>query len=169
MIALLQRVSEASVLVNDELADKKVVGSIGSGILQAAECGDYFVARTGYTGEDGFEIMMPKTDSARFWRELVDAGIKPCGLGARGCRRGLCLARPVRLKPMRGRRNLPKDGRDVPPLRMRHDGVQQATRTDGRRRLCERGRLPRARRWSSTLQQRRRRRGRRFSRLRCRH
>ena len=47
------------------------------------EFGKYFVARTGYTGEDGWEIMMPATDVAAFWAELKTAGVKECGLGAR--------------------------------------------------------------------------------------
>ena len=49
----------------------------------AAAFGDAFVARTGYTGEDGFELMVPATDAVRTWQALVDAGVKPCGLGAR--------------------------------------------------------------------------------------
>jgi aminomethyltransferase len=47
------------------------------------ECGDFFVARTGYTGEDGFEIMLPATEAPAFWMQLQSAGIAPCGLGAR--------------------------------------------------------------------------------------
>ena len=41
------------------------------------------VARTGYTGEDGFEIMPPAGEAATVWRALSDAGATPCGLGAR--------------------------------------------------------------------------------------
>jgi glycine cleavage system T protein (aminomethyltransferase) len=45
------------------------------------------IARTGYTGEDGFEIYISPAEAARVWSELLDAGrefgIKPCGLGAR--------------------------------------------------------------------------------------
>ncbi len=48
-----------------------------------ADCGDWFVGRTGYTGEDGFEIMVPNSEAAALWDRLADAGIKPCGLGAR--------------------------------------------------------------------------------------
>ena len=44
---------------------------------------NWLIARTGYTGEDGFEITLPATDAAQTWRKLLDAGIKPCGLGAR--------------------------------------------------------------------------------------
>ncbi len=45
--------------------------------------GDLFVARTGYTGEDGWEIVMPEGDAAAIWDQLIDAGIAPSGLGAR--------------------------------------------------------------------------------------
>jgi aminomethyltransferase len=43
----------------------------------------WFVARTGYTGEDGWEIMLPAEQAAPFWSLLRDAGVMPCGLGAR--------------------------------------------------------------------------------------
>lgn len=42
-----------------------------------------FVARTGYTGEDGFEILVPNEMAAELWDELLDKGVKPIGLGAR--------------------------------------------------------------------------------------
>ncbi|MBT8122279.1 MAG: glycine cleavage system aminomethyltransferase GcvT, partial [Gammaproteobacteria bacterium] len=45
--------------------------------------GDWFIARTGYTGEDGFEIILPAADAATFWGKLRAAGVKPTGLGAR--------------------------------------------------------------------------------------
>ncbi len=45
--------------------------------------GTMFVARTGYTGEDGFEVMLPAKAAPFFWQALHDAGVKPCGLGAR--------------------------------------------------------------------------------------
>ncbi|MGH8181941.1 MAG: glycine cleavage system aminomethyltransferase GcvT, partial [Steroidobacteraceae bacterium] len=43
----------------------------------------WFVARTGYTGEDGFEIMLPGTEAERTWKALNSAGVASCGLGAR--------------------------------------------------------------------------------------
>jgi glycine cleavage system T protein (aminomethyltransferase) len=43
----------------------------------------WFVARTGYTGEDGFEIMLPATEAERAWKALNSAGVASCGLGAR--------------------------------------------------------------------------------------
>ena len=45
--------------------------------------GTVFVARTGYTGEDGFEIMLPAAHAVSLWNRLLDAGVRPCGLGAR--------------------------------------------------------------------------------------
>lgn len=51
--------------------------------FQAADCGEYFVARTGYTGEDGFEVMLPREKAEAFWYALNKAGVKPIGLGAR--------------------------------------------------------------------------------------
>jgi aminomethyltransferase len=47
------------------------------------EAGDMFIARTGYTGEDGWEIVMPAAHAATLWDRLVAAGIVPCGLAAR--------------------------------------------------------------------------------------
>ncbi|MEA3641781.1 MAG: glycine cleavage system aminomethyltransferase GcvT, partial [Lamprobacter sp.] len=49
----------------------------------AAEQGDWLVGRTGYTGEDGFEIMLPATEVVALWQALIAAGVVPCGLGAR--------------------------------------------------------------------------------------
>lgn len=43
----------------------------------------WFVARTGYTGEDGFEVMLPSHSAPAFWQQLCQAGIAPIGLGAR--------------------------------------------------------------------------------------
>lgn len=51
--------------------------------FQAVADGDLFVARTGYTGEDGFELMLPHEALVALWKQLLDAGVKPCGLGAR--------------------------------------------------------------------------------------
>mgnify|MGYP004701994879 FL=1 len=51
--------------------------------FQAAEWNDWLIARTGYTGEDGFEIAVPASAAAGVWEKLLAAGIRPCGLGAR--------------------------------------------------------------------------------------
>jgi aminomethyltransferase len=45
--------------------------------------GDALVSRTGYTGEDGFEIALPAAGAEALWSALVQAGVRPCGLGAR--------------------------------------------------------------------------------------
>ena len=45
--------------------------------------GDWFVARTGYTGEDGWEIVLPAAQAPATWDRLLAAGVAPCGLGAR--------------------------------------------------------------------------------------
>jgi aminomethyltransferase len=45
--------------------------------------GDWYVARTGYTGEDGFEVMLPASEAANFWQNLNASGVRSCGLGAR--------------------------------------------------------------------------------------
>jgi aminomethyltransferase len=49
----------------------------------AAEAGDLFIARTGYTGEDGFEIILPAQNAAQLWSELKAVGVAEAGLGAR--------------------------------------------------------------------------------------
>jgi aminomethyltransferase len=52
------------------------------------------ISRTGYTGEDGFELYLSPDDAPRLWRELVEAGATPTGLGARDTLRleaGMCL------------------------------------------------------------------------------
>ena len=47
------------------------------------QAGDLFIATTGYTGEAGYEIILPPAQAADFWQALVEAGVKPAGLGAR--------------------------------------------------------------------------------------
>lgn len=47
------------------------------------QAGDLFIATTGYTGEAGYEIILPPEQAADFWQALTDAGVKPAGLGAR--------------------------------------------------------------------------------------
>ena len=48
-----------------------------------AEVDRYFIASTGYTGEDGYEIMLPADEAESLWQRLNAAGVAPCGLGAR--------------------------------------------------------------------------------------
>ena len=52
--------------------------------FHAARIGDdIMLARTGYTGEDGFEMVFPAQEAATIWNGIVAAGVRPCGLGAR--------------------------------------------------------------------------------------
>ena len=52
-------------------------------IFQGLAAGDWFIGRTGYTGEDGVEIMLPNEQAVDVWNALANAGVAPCGLGAR--------------------------------------------------------------------------------------
>ncbi|MCY3793880.1 MAG: glycine cleavage system aminomethyltransferase GcvT [Gammaproteobacteria bacterium] len=51
--------------------------------FHATSLGDWMLARTGYTGEAGLEIMLPKADAPGLWSRLIAAGAAPAGLGAR--------------------------------------------------------------------------------------
>ena len=51
--------------------------------FNAVADGELFVGRTGYTGEDGYEVIMPAAQARDWWRDLLAAGVRPCGLGAR--------------------------------------------------------------------------------------
>ena len=59
----------------EAIADLKIFGFF--------ERDGWLVARTGYTGEDGVEIILPAEQAPAFWQALVKAGVTPCGLGAR--------------------------------------------------------------------------------------
>ncbi len=89
-----------TVTVRDDLAMIAVQGpnarakahqALGDLAAQVEDLGVFFmrevdgmaVARTGYTGEDGYEIMLPAKQASTFWSQLLEAGVKPCGLGAR--------------------------------------------------------------------------------------
>jgi len=52
-------------------------------VFQGVEQGGWFIARTGYTGEDGLEIMLPNVEASAFWQALLENGVAPIGLGAR--------------------------------------------------------------------------------------
>src|SRR6478735_4883397 len=82
----------AMVAVQGPTAREKVLSLLSKeGAAKAGKLGKFFgadidgmfVARTGYTGEDGFEIMVPEQQAVEFWNKLVGAGVKPAGLGAR--------------------------------------------------------------------------------------
>lgn len=52
-------------------------------VFQGLPEGEWFIARTGYTGEDGLEIMLPNDEAVAFWQALNGAGVPACGLAAR--------------------------------------------------------------------------------------
>ena len=62
-------------------SDREAVAKLGK--FSGREAGALYVARTGYTGEDGYEVMVPTHQAVALWQSLVEAGVKPCGLGAR--------------------------------------------------------------------------------------
>lgn len=55
----------------------------GLSVFQGLEDGEWMYCRTGYTGEDGLEVLVPQDEAVSFWKKLLAAGVKPCGLGAR--------------------------------------------------------------------------------------
>lgn len=65
--------------VEDNLAPIKAFGHLETKLLGQPS----FIARTGYTGEDGFEIMMDIETGKQVWQKFLNAGVVPCGLGAR--------------------------------------------------------------------------------------
>jgi aminomethyltransferase len=86
MIAVQGPNARAKVLALLAAADRGRVEKLGR--FAAAEAGGpngmpLFVARTGYTGEDGFEIIVPEENAAALWNALSAAGVHPAGLGAR--------------------------------------------------------------------------------------
>ena len=66
-------------LVTDNITDLRAFGHLETTIDGHAA----FIARTGYTGEDGFEIMVEPEVGVGLWKTLFVAGVVPCGLGAR--------------------------------------------------------------------------------------
>jgi len=87
-----ERPDLAMIAVQGPHAREKAIEALPVDVVEAAsvlgrffgcDCGEWFVGRTGYTGEDGFEIMLPDSAAPAFWDRLADAGVKPCGLGAR--------------------------------------------------------------------------------------
>ena len=96
-VEVTERPDYAMVAVQGPLAREKVVGLLREADRAAAKkLGRFaavevvsaagvplFLARTGYTGEDGFEIVLPEGQAVAFWNALLEAGVKPAGLGAR--------------------------------------------------------------------------------------
>jgi aminomethyltransferase len=91
-VTVTERPELAMIAIQGPDARDRVLGVLDAGSAAiAAElkpfvgafAGEWFIARTGYTGEDGFEIILPGDEAAGFWRKLREAGIGPAGLGAR--------------------------------------------------------------------------------------
>jgi aminomethyltransferase len=69
----------AAAIVDDEWREQALAMKPFYGM----HAGDLFIARTGYTGEDGWEIVMPAVNAESVWDALLASGVAPCGLGAR--------------------------------------------------------------------------------------
>jgi len=74
-----QAIEKFSSLLSNEAADR--VAKLA--VFQACEIDDMFIGRTGYTGEDGLEIILPGDDAVDLWQQLMAVDVKPVGLGAR--------------------------------------------------------------------------------------
>lgn len=91
-VEIKERSDLAMIAVQGPHAREKAIEALPVDVVEAVSglerffgcaCGEWFVGRTGYTGEDGFEIMLPDTEAPALWDGLAEAGVKPCGLGAR--------------------------------------------------------------------------------------
>ncbi|MFC6839448.1 glycine cleavage system aminomethyltransferase GcvT [Xanthomonas theicola] len=77
------RAKVIGLLREDDRAAVQKLGRFAAFEATSADGVALFVARTGYTGEDGFEIVLPQEQALAFWNALLRAGVKPAGLGAR--------------------------------------------------------------------------------------
>jgi aminomethyltransferase len=91
-VTVTERPELAMIAVQGPHAKEKTYAAIGDNIRAAAGAlkpfhsatiGELMIATTGYTGEDGFEIILPAKAAVFTWQMLAEAGVKPCGLGAR--------------------------------------------------------------------------------------
>ncbi|ARU54857.1 glycine cleavage complex tetrahydrofolate-dependent aminomethyltransferase [Oleiphilus messinensis] len=91
-VTVKERPELAMIAVQGPRALEKVAKTVDSGAqavieslaqFQAGESGDLMYCRTGYTGEDGLEIILPGDQAQGFWQALLGAQVQPCGLGAR--------------------------------------------------------------------------------------
>lgn len=88
-VTLTERAELAMIAVQGPTARERVGTALAApqllqlGVFSALNLGDHFIARTGYTGEDGFEIILPAAAAQVLWRELTAMGVAACGLGAR--------------------------------------------------------------------------------------
>ena len=91
-VRVIEQADTAMLAVQGPEARDKVAGLLPDAVREDAlalkpfQCGDFdelFIARTGYTGEDGFEMVLPGDSATNWWDGLVKAGVAPVGLGAR--------------------------------------------------------------------------------------
>jgi len=91
-VTVTERAETAMIAVQGPNAREKALSVLPLDVSQAAaelkrfegcDSGEWFVGRTGYTGEDGFEIILPESEAVALWDALAEAGVKPSGLGAR--------------------------------------------------------------------------------------
>jgi len=101
-VQIIPRDDLAMIAVQGPNAKEKVYKALGDPLrvverlkpFHSMTVGELFVATTGYTGEDGFEIILPTTPVRDIWDALREAGVAPIGLGARDTLRleaGMCL------------------------------------------------------------------------------
>lgn len=74
-----ESIDKVCALLSPELATQ--VQALGN--FRSLESGDWFIARTGYTGERGLELLVPNAHAPALWDQLLQMGVKPIGLGAR--------------------------------------------------------------------------------------
>ncbi len=90
-VAIRARFELAMIAVQGPAARDKAMQAVAEKMVSAVELkpfhacagNGFFIARTGYSGEDGFEIILPEEQAAALWKQLHHAGVEPCGLGAR--------------------------------------------------------------------------------------
>ncbi|MDP7041044.1 MAG: glycine cleavage system aminomethyltransferase GcvT [Gammaproteobacteria bacterium] len=91
-VAINERSDLAMLAVQGPAAREKVAPLLPEGLgkealqlgtFESLDHDDVFVARTGYTGEDGWEILLEPAAARKLWDALIAAGVQPCGLGAR--------------------------------------------------------------------------------------
>lgn len=90
-LALTQRAQDSIIAIQGPNAIEKVCAVLPDfsealqslKVFQGIAYQDWWIARTGYTGEDGLEIMLPNKEAIDFWQQLLNHGVTPCGLGAR--------------------------------------------------------------------------------------
>ncbi|MBE9516830.1 MAG: glycine cleavage system aminomethyltransferase GcvT [Proteobacteria bacterium] len=91
-VEIIERPDLSIIAVQGPKAKEKVYAALGDHVREVCEplkyfhsvrIGELFIATTGYTGEEGFEIILPSKAAPFTWDQLLEAGVKPAGLGAR--------------------------------------------------------------------------------------